>query len=535
MFAPKLYSTYKYDYRTLKADGFRLDLSPTALDEYRINQADNLLFHHIRRILKARDLNTDLCGRYVAFVNCKGSAQDEEGLSELILNGFWVNGEHFVLGERSASMTRNSILSFLSASIADEVAEVVTMGAQPGTTVISKLMAYRGLCLSSCHCLEGYTPKVIVVDDYECVLPKQHIKYVYDRETSFVNDQGETVPWTQKDVTDGYRDIKVTPFDGCGIHHPAITEEVAMRLGAADDDQPTTILWRGSYIKGLTCEIDYPAFYASRGVTHIKDVWGVEHDVTYDAEPMIILSMSMYKGFWYFALTKTSADWDYYWEQFHKYGHCLGVAKWNFNQATEPVYTRCNYQVLQTLNMPYEDFIHLADKSAEWAERIIDGDPLYTMCFLGLTADRHDALNDYTRAVLKNPEMLYERTVRNYLISLLSKYIDEMKCGKIWIKSCFKFLLPDMIAFMEHAAGLDVVGCIGDGEFFCLGKDGPMLGDKLITRNPHICDSENVILRAVTNDLTSSYLSHLVNTCIINSRSLIPQRLNGADWLGGIH
>lgn len=45
-------------------------------------------------------------------------------------------------------MTRNSILSFTDEAIADALVEAVTMGADPGPTVLSKLMAYRGLALS---------------------------------------------------------------------------------------------------------------------------------------------------------------------------------------------------------------------------------------------------------------------------------------------------------------------------------------------------------------------------------------------------
>lgn len=482
------------------------------------------MFYQIRRITG----ELDTCARHICFVDCKGNASDTESMTELILNGFWLNGTHFVLCERSASMTRNSILSFINDAISDPIYEAITMGATPGPTVISKLMAYRGLCLSSCHCLEGFRPKVIVVPDYECILPNQHIKYIYDETTSFTNDNGEEVPWTQKNVADDYRDISVTPFDGCGIHHPAITDEVQFRLSSSDS--PTTILWRAPYIKGLTCEIDYPSFYAERGITSIKDIWGVSHDVTPDAEPMIILSKSMYKGFKYFQTSGTFDDWEYYWSQFEKYGFCFGVAKWNFNKDIEPVYTRCNYQVLQTLNLPYEEFVELATDSISWAQKIINGDSFYSMSFLGLTADKCTPLNDYTKAIIKNPVMLKQYEIRSYLISLLTKYINEMCCGKIWIKSCFKFLIPDLIAFMEAAAGLDPNGCLSENQFYCISKEGVMHGDKLITRNPHICDSENVVLYAVDNELTKKYLNHLVNTCIINSKSIIPQRLNGADY-----
>lgn len=524
MFAPKLYTTSKYPFRLLRDLDFALTLTDQEAGHFEIRQADNLLFHQIRRITGEQED----CARYIAFVDCKGATSDEEALSRLILNGFTVNDIHYVVSERSASMTRNSILSFVREEIADRLYEAVTSGADPGPTVISKLMAYRGLFLSSCHCLDGFLPKVIVVPDYKCVLPDQHIKYVYDKEVEFKNEAGEIVPWKQKDVTDGYRDIEIAPFDGCGIHHPSITDEVKFRLQS--EDSPTTILWRAPYIKGLTCEVDYPTFYAERSVVSIKDVWGVEHSVLPDAEPMIILSESMFKGLKYYRKDGTPADWNRYWWHFNRYGHCWGIAKWNFTVDTEPVYTRCNYQVLQTLNIPYEDFRDLADTSVEWAQKIIDGDPLYTYCFLGLTVDRHNPLNNYTKAIMKNPAMLRQHEVRGYLIGLLEKYLAEMCCGKIWIKSCFKFLIPDLIAFMEAAAGLEVKGCLAPGEFFCTGKDGPMLGDKLITRNPHICDSENVVLTAADNELTGRFFGHLVNTCIINSKSIIPQRLNGADY-----
>lgn len=121
-------------------------------------------------------------------------------------------------------MTRNSILSFTDEAISDELFSAITMGSNPGPTVLSKLMAYRGLALSSCHCLDGWYPKIIIVPDYETTIYNQPIRYIYDKHSSFVNDAGETVPWVQKDVAEDVRDIKITPFDGCGIHHPAITE-----------------------------------------------------------------------------------------------------------------------------------------------------------------------------------------------------------------------------------------------------------------------------------------------------------------------
>ena len=72
--------------------------------------------------------------------------------------------------------------------------------------------------------------------------------------------------------------------------------------------------------------------------------------------------------------------------------------------------------------MPYDKFRSIADDSINWFEKITDGDPIYTYCFLGMYADKHKALNDYCAAILKNPEMMNEDGVRNYNCELAWEY-----------------------------------------------------------------------------------------------------------------
>ena len=180
--------------------------------------------------------------------------------------------------------------------------------------------------------------------------------------------------------------------------------------------------------------------------------------------------------------------------------------------------------------MPYEDFRHLADYSIDWVEKIISGDLLHTYCFLGLMADNHEPKNDYVAAILKNPEMIKEPTVKKYLLNLLSKYRNDMKCGKIWLKATFKFAAPDLIMLMEHIGGLEPRGCLAADEFYSHDKHGAIIGERLIERNPHICRSEHVILRGTQNELINTYCAHLDNVCMINGYSITAQRLNGADY-----
>lgn len=478
------------------------------------------------RLVRNETQDASTYNPYVIFIDCKGVSRPEDALRHLVYDGLILNGHRFVLCERSASMTRQGVLSLIDERIADNISKAITMDMPDVPRVLSKYYAYRGLMFSSCHCLDSYRPKIIVVPDKKVVLPNQHIKYICDTGVTLRKDDGTEFEWQQKDSADDVRDIEIDIFDGCGIHHPAITEEIMDIVGSKD--RMTSMIIRGPYIKGCSHEIDYEKYLSERGVEYIKDIWGKWHSVH---DHMIILTKSMYKGFSYFKETGTSLDWDNYWDKFDKYGHCIGVAKWNFSFDEEPVYTRANYQILQDLNLPYEQFRHLADDSIEWICKIVDGDPLYTYAFLGLTADKQSAINGYMKSVLKNPAMLHEPSVRNYFISLLLKYIDEMKCGKLWIKACFKFLAPDLIMLLQHIGGLPLEGCLAADEFY---SSGNYSGEYLIERNPHICKSEHTILKYHTTDELSEYCGHLANVCMVNCRSLTPQRLNGADYDGDL-
>lgn len=524
IFAPPLYVVRSYPLREIIAADYHLSREQGSDKRFYIKQADNPLFRQIRLI-------TGFSGKfnpYVVFIDSAGSPKTEEYIGRLVRDGIYIDGHHFVFGERSASMTRNGIFSVVDADIFPELNKRITMDIQFDKTVLSKYYAYRGLFFSSCHCLEGWKPKVIIVPDLMLPVPQQRIKYVYDNTVEYEKD-GEVRQWTQKDIAEDVRDMEINAFDGCGIHHPDITRQVTELLHAKAP--VTTILWRIPWTKGLSHSVDYESFLLERGVEYIQDVWGRWHSVH---DKMLIFTESMFKGMKYFKVYGDGRDWDRYWDLFDKYQHCFGVAKWNFSFDEEPVFTRANYQILQDLDLPYNKFRMLAEDSAEWAQRIVEGDSLYTYNFLGLTADRCTPVNAYAKAILKNPEMMYERNVRKYLRESVKKYIDGMKCGKLWMQACFKFLVPDLILLMEHIGGLPLRGSLEADEFYSRDIDGAFSGEYLIERNPHICKSEHALLRAVTTPDIIKYVGDLANICMVNCKSLIAPRLNGADFDGDL-
>jgi hypothetical protein len=534
--APKNFRVNKLPWRLVVAQDFCVDLPDEEHNIFSILQQKNQIFRQIE--LLTNDLNGIYCP-YILFVDAKGIGGPDEGklaLERFIREGFLFNGRRFLFFERSASMVRTSIFSFVDERLFAEITERVTMGLADsiGETVLAKWYAYRGLMLSSCHCLENYMPKIIIVPDCEIVREHQYIKYLVDVEVPFTDKEGNQRTWKQKDIEEGYKDIKCNLFDGCGIQHPAITKEICEQLDI-DPEIYRSFLVRLPLVKGMIFEMDYVKFFQQRGVTSVKDIWGIEHSVTPDAEPMIIATESMYKGYKYFRHYNDVRDWEAYWDAFRRYQHVFGVVQVNASPDDEEVYRRGNYQILQDLDLNYGEFRHLADYSMEWAEKIIDGDDwVHTACFLGMTKNFGVGASHYADAVFKNPAMVREKGVRQHLVKSLSGALNEFKCGGIYLKATNKFIAPDLIMMMEHIGGLELVGCMDAGEFWCQSKYVEYRnGEEYhIVRNPHICHSEHTLLTSKKTSITEEYFGNLHNVCIINSKDLTPQRCQGCDYDG---
>lgn len=531
MKSPKLYAVLNFQIDEIFLNDGYIYLSEQEIEEHKKLQQDNLLFRQIRLV------NNDFekFNKYIVFVECNkvkqtGSTEKTDKLKEILKNGFIVNGTRFVICESSSSMTRNAILSFIDFRIRNKINEIIKMGNYVEETVVSKYRAYRGLMLSSCFILENYTPKIIVVKEADNIIKDVRIRYLADEQADFLNETGELIKYKKKVIKDDVRDIKENCFDGCGIMHPVIAKRISDEFGFGDSFNSCII--RAPYIKGCVHKIDYTKFFTDRGIEWIKDMWGVEHSVY---EPMIIMDESMYKGYKYFKNYDDYRDWDYYWEMFEKYNHRLGIAKYNFSMDDEKYYTRGNYQILQDLKLDYADFKHLSDVTMDYFENIMDGDITYMLSFLGLVNGTNKAVSAYTKAVEKDFRMLQEEGVRNNIKHLIKGYVDEAKAGKIWLKGCFKFAVPDLIAFMEHVGGLEMKGCLGKQQIWTQGKIGYEVGKKyLITRNPHITSSEHDVVTMEENELIKEYIGDLQNVCMVDMYSPHMNRLNGMDFDGDI-
>ena len=539
MFSPKHYTVRKFPLSLFIRYNFSIPVDVANDPQYQVLQSDTMLLRQIRLVAHFDDDYNP----YLVYIDATGGQNKPDAVEHLLMHGAKIGKFKFSFGERSASMVRQCIFSMVESHIWPELDKRISMELSFADnsgrdTVLSKWYAYRGLMMSSCHCipLSEWFPKIIVVPDYMSVIPNQNIKCLCDKEMKFTDKKtGMKRKWIQKDIKEDTIDYNINTFDGCGVAHPALMRQIEKCLNT--NEHIGSMIFRMPYFKGVFNEMNYVEFYKERGIKSIKDIWGVEHSVEEDAEPMFIAGLSMFKGFKYFKKDGTVSDWDRYKELLLKYNHAMGVAKWNYQYENEPLKTRSNYQILVTLDLPYEKFKHLADESVDWYQKITsptDEGALYTQCFLGLMADDVNPLTHYAAALARNPQMAHDPCVKGYVHSLLDKYRNDFKCGKLFLDATYKFLAPDLIAFMEAAAGLPVVGCLKGDEFYSFDRNGPMLRECVIDRNPHLASAEHVVLNGVDNELTQKYCSHLDNVAMINVFSITPQRLNGADFDGDL-
>ena len=147
MFAPPLYIVRKFPLSYLIAHEFNIQVAPEEERRFQVKQQDNMLFRQIRLMT----YETDKYNRFVVFVNCVGGQNKKLAMKRLVQHGFKIGKQEFVLSERSASMVRQGILSFVDKRLSKELDKRITMGITFDKVTIAKYMGYRGLCFSSCH------------------------------------------------------------------------------------------------------------------------------------------------------------------------------------------------------------------------------------------------------------------------------------------------------------------------------------------------------------------------------------------------
>ena len=210
----------------------------------------------------------------------------------------------YIAFERSASMSRQNVLSFVREDAYEPLRERMMLGMSIGKCQLSKLYAYNGLMFTSGQRCEIagllHEKRIIVINN-----PKSIVK---DADIITVEDDGSDNPMRKYSRIETTADVEVLEFDGEGIISKKLSKMITHTLNGSEDHHSFQI--RLPYIKGVVHEVDYKSLFAELGVTQIRDVWGDLYDIS-DVD--MILTKSMFKGLGW--MTENGLTWAEYLER----------------------------------------------------------------------------------------------------------------------------------------------------------------------------------------------------------------------------
>ena len=512
--------------------------------EYLIAQGASPLFDQIEMIR----------GRFTSHINeiilvvAKKNPKQEDELRYILNNGFEFNGIHYNRFGKSASQGKDGITAFVCDEIFDELYAITQMDVEIDECVISKYEAQRCLVFSSCTLIQDYMPNIVIIGEYEKTLQNQLIKYVVQREREFIDKEtGKTKKYNSREIEEGYRDLKLSPFDGCGCHEHEFMENVSSQLGLDYNAIGTQV--RLPFVKGYSVYVPFRKILKEWGYEYITDIYGYKHKIDYID---CIWNISMFKGHKIFKQKYGKNAWIEYMNTVKKYNFKLGISKYSHHVKNLNRYTRMNFQYLQCLdlwNPKYIDYyenkeigdydilnsqndgkiIKIAKYTTSLFEKIIKGDKFYTYKFMGINdTEKYETESKYLEAALINDVMLKDPAVKQFVYRKLKKAIDEAKVGKIYCSGFYHTGIGDMIGYLQFAVGEDVIGCLNERELYSGNFD---CGDIISFRSPLVDPSEVNKITIVRNDVINKWFGYFKDqdVCMFNMYDISAPQQGGAN------
>lgn len=525
-----LYTLIKIPIKDLINNDFNMNITrDEEIDkEYLISQGDSLLLDQIERIRGRKNKHIN----EIIIVVAKKNPKQEEHLRYILNEGFTYNGTHYLRFGKSASQGKNGETVFVCDEIFDELYKITQMDVEVDECVISKYEAQRCLPFSSCTLIHNYMPNIVIIGEYEKVLENQLIKYVVERRREFVDKStGKKKTYNAREIEEGYKDLKISPFDGCGCHEHEFMKNISTQLGL--DYDVVGVQVRLPFVKGYSVYVPFREILKEWGYEYITDIYGNKHHID-DID--CIWNTSMFKGHKIFKNKYGSNAWIEYMNTINKYQFKLGISKYSHHIKNLNKYTRMNFQYLQCLdlwNPKYIDcfenkdmlnydildenndgkIIQLAKYTTSLFERIIKGDKFYTYKFMGINnTEDYEPESKYLEAALINDVMLKDPAVKQFIYRKLKKSIDEAKVGKIYCPGFYHTGVGDMIGYLQYAVGLEPFGCLGERELYSGNFDS---GDIISFRSPLVDSSEVNKVKIVHNEITKKWFEHFKQQDIV--------------------
>ena len=458
--------------------------------------------------------------------------------------------------ERSNSMSRNSQMSFIREDLYESVHKRITLGMDIGMCQLSKLYAYNGLMLTSSKRIPDdiiWDPKKIVVVDN----PKDSVPY-----TDIITVQGGEKKGSFRSYSrvNTIADVEIMQFDGEGLVSKEYSNSIDSYI--ANGDKHSSYQIRMPYIKGVVHEVDFKSLFHEIGVEYIIDIWGERHPID---EVELILTKSMFKGFGW--MTENNMSWEQYLDKCCEYDHALYIS--GVNQTMVNQYVELNYQFLNTADIKDDEFrpkdlpkgwsVSPETDEREWLTKateteyynLVADEEAMINHFAGVLYAENPDLNDMSRAdlLVRNPLFLNEPLFKNELLDKAKKVLKNYSLGRLKVLGDNRYLSDDLMSLIHSMVskvnyidgGYDALcvyliknECYNSTVAYIPNAAYPENEFYTLLRNPHIARNEEAIVSPpdYEGSLRNRYMSHLNYVVMVDSRTLIPERLGGADYDG---
>ena len=467
----------------------------------------------------------------------------------LVIN-FGRGDNRYIAFERSANMSRDCRMAFVREDLYAPLKERMQLGMEIGTCQLSKLYAYNGLMFTTGERVRyetfSYTDNIIVVDNPTYIIPNV--------EQITVTDDGSDGSMRKYRRIQQTMDIEVMGFDGEGLVSPYAAKTLNIH-----GEHHHSFQIRLPYIKGMVHEVDFEGMLKELGVTHIVDCWGKRHPV---GLVHIILTKSMFKGCGW--MEQNGLTWEEYRQRWTRYDHGLYVS--GADKAVEQRTVYFNYQFLNTLQMDADTFRPL-DLPLGWKESP-ETDP---RCWLTKTTETayydlvanpvarknhflsrindeswkdQDPKNTRCKLIRQNERFIDEPIFSKELSIQAKALLRHYSLGQLLVSGDNRYLSDDLMRLLLHLVETSEGGtsacnaieeeCLQGNTIYAPLPAYPVQERYMLLRSPHIARNEEVsaVPLKKVGPLRERYLSHLRYVVMIDSRSLIAERLGGADYDG---
>lgn len=458
-----------------------------------------------------KEVVNDVLVETYEYTNSKTIMKADEIREELYVNGFYVDGVHYVRFKRSSGSARVGKCLFIDEDLYDDMFEFSRCGleeAKEGNDIdLASFEAYIALTSSSIVGRLPIEPKnFLIVEDMESVFHDAAVVTMIDENNRL------------KTYQDNDAEVSNSIFDGQSLIDKSLMGEY---------DVKGMVLLRNRYFKSCCFNTNIQQFFEDNGITSVDQLNGFTL-ATDIKDVKVITTPSSIK---FYKFNNNYADWFKYIDPY------FGVVKYEKDtHYFDGNLVQTHYQLINTLQFTRDEMEEFLKPSFDYLDAISTdkhvmrhhvkwSDSEYTENSL---ATKNDIV--YTMLGYKN-DFDHTKIYKDFRKETKKAFLNNIKRGHVYINGTYATLLGNPYEMLLHSIGkFDInnpymqVGTVHNIRY----ADGEEL---LGCRSPHVTISNLLLTKNVHYEMINKYFNLTRNIVCINAiNENILERLSGADF-----